>query len=100
MKNGKKEVKEAAALKYSPDTDRAPEIIALGKGVVAGKILEKARENSVPVYQDENLAHILNNLNLGDEIPAELYGIVAEIMVFVSNMDKEYGEKNERSRRK
>ena len=94
----KQKVKEVAALKYSPDEDGAPKIVALGKGDVAEKILEKAKENNIPVYENEQLAHTLNALNLGDEIPAELYQLVAEILVFVSNLDKSYGEKYGKSK--
>lgn len=88
----KKKINEAAALRYSPEKNAAPEIVAVGKGVVAEKILEKAEESGVPVYKDEKLAHILNSLTIGDEIPEELYGIVAEILVFVSDIDRKYGE--------
>ncbi|MCX7921839.1 MAG: EscU/YscU/HrcU family type III secretion system export apparatus switch protein [Clostridia bacterium] len=89
-----KKVKEVAALKYTPGENVAPKIVALGKGEVAEKILEAAKENNVPVYKDTQLAHTLNALNIGDEIPAELYEVVAEILVFVSNLDKIYGKRN------
>jgi flagellar biosynthesis protein len=90
--NEKKDIKEVAALQYSPDKNQSPKIIALGKGEIAQKILESAKENNIPVYQDVNLALTLNKLKIGDEIPPELYGIVAEILVFVSKLDKGYGE--------
>ncbi|MDP4093675.1 MAG: EscU/YscU/HrcU family type III secretion system export apparatus switch protein [Bacillota bacterium] len=90
----KGKVKEAAALRYSPDSDRAPKIVAVGKGEIAEKIVEKANESDVPIYQDEKLAHTLNSFNLGDEIPSELYEVVAEILVFIGNMDRNYGDGN------
>jgi flagellar biosynthesis protein len=93
-KDEKKEITEVAALQYSPDENQSPKVIALGKGVIGEKILEAAKENNIPVFQDANLAHTLNKLHIGEEIPAELYAIVAEILVFVSNLDKGYGEKN------
>lgn len=89
------EIKEVAALKYSPDESQSPTVVALGKGEVAERILKTAKENNVPVYKDPNLAHTLNKLQIGDEIPAELYEIVAEILVFVSQLDKGFGEKLE-----
>ena len=92
LKNIRK-IKEAVALKYALDEDNSPKIVALGKGDIAEKILETAKENDIPVYEDENLAHTLNKLNIGDEIPPELYEVVAEILVFVSNLDKSYGDK-------
>jgi flagellar biosynthesis protein len=89
----RKKVKEAAALTYEPQA-AAPVITALGRGLVAEKILEKARESNVPVISDALLAHALSQLNVGEEIPKEFYAIVAQILVMVSRMDREYGEKN------
>lgn len=92
----KKKIKEAAALKYSPEKGRAPEIVALGKGEIAEKIIEKALESDVPLYEDATLAHTLNYLQIGDEIPEELYEVVAQIMVFVSQLDSSYEQKWDR----
>ena len=94
----KKELTEVAALRYSPDENQSPKIIALGKGSIGERILEAAKENNIPVFRDANLAHTLNKLSIGEEIPSELYGIVAEILVFVSNLDKGYGEQNARKK--
>ena len=88
----KKKVKEVAVLKYSPD-EAAPKIVALGKGEIAEKILEVAKDNAVPVYENPELAHTLNALSIGDQIPPELYEIVAQILVFVSDLDKLKGER-------
>lgn len=93
-----KEIKEAAALRYLPGNNRAPKLVATGRGEIAEKIIETALENEVPVYEDARLAHTLNKLQLGDEIPPELYEVVAEILVFVSNLDKSFGEKYGRTR--
>ena len=79
--------KIAVALSYNPD-DEAPTVIAVGKGVVAERIIEKATESEVPLYEDEKLAATLSKLELGETIPPELYGVVAEILVFVDRMDK------------
>ncbi|MGE5329717.1 MAG: EscU/YscU/HrcU family type III secretion system export apparatus switch protein [Deltaproteobacteria bacterium] len=83
----KKKIKEAAVLKYSAENEEAPKIVALGKGDIAEKILEIAKENSVPIYENPELAHTLNAMNIGEEIPPELYEIVAQILVFVSDLD-------------
>lgn len=79
--------KTAVALRYMPG-DEAPEVVATGKGILAEKILEKAKEADVPVYEDEKLASTLSKLEIGDMIPPELYGVVAEILVYVDRMDK------------
>ena len=87
----KQEMKEvrktAVALSYEPG-DRAPKILATGKGEVADRIIEKAKESNVPLYKDNKLADTLSKLQIGDAIPPELYDVVAEILVFVDDMDR------------
>lgn len=85
-KNGKK-IKTAIALEYDPQ-DAAPKIVATGKGIVAEKILEKAKEADVPIHEDSKLADTLSKLEIGEMIPPELYEVVAQILVFVDAMDK------------
>lgn len=90
MENRKKEkdsVKTAVVLAYNPG-DVAPTILATGKGELAEKIIEKAKESDVPLYKDNKLAATLSKLEIGDTIPPELYEVVAEILVFVDDMDK------------
>lgn len=89
----KKKIKQVAALKYSPDKNEAPEIIALGRGEAAEKIIEKAKESNVHIYEDEKLATTLNTFNIGDEIPPELYEVVAGIFSFIKSLDEKYGER-------
>ena len=93
IKKVKKEIKHAAALQYMPGSDNAPKVIATGKGELAERIVDKAKENDVPVYQDKNLAKTLSALGIGEEIPPEIYEVVAEILIFVGNVDKSYGER-------
>jgi flagellar biosynthesis protein len=82
-KEQEKKQKTAVAVAYA-----APKILAAGKGEVAERIIEKAKENDVPFYQDNKLAETLSKLQIGDTIPPELYDVVAEILVFVDDMDK------------
>ncbi|MGN1157712.1 MAG: EscU/YscU/HrcU family type III secretion system export apparatus switch protein [Agathobacter sp.] len=77
----------AVAVSYEPG-DGAPKILATGKGNLAEKIIEKAKENDVPLYKDNKLADTLSRLKIGDAIPPELYDVVAEILVFVDDMDR------------
>ncbi len=79
--------KQAIALSYDPEQD-APKVVASGKGALADKIIEKAKEADVPVHRDDKLADTLSRLEIGDAIPPELYEAVAEILVFVDAMDK------------
>ncbi|MBO5522789.1 MAG: EscU/YscU/HrcU family type III secretion system export apparatus switch protein [Roseburia sp.] len=86
-KEEKKKPKTAVALAYEPG-DMAPKILATGKGEVAERIIETAKENDVPFYKDNKLAETLSKLEIGDTIPPELYDVVAEILVFVDDMDR------------
>ena len=61
---------------------------ASGKGALAERIIEKAKEANVPVHKDDKLAGTLSRLEIGDMIPPELYEVVAEILIFVDSMDK------------
>ena len=79
--------KMAVALSYEP-MEGAPKIVASGEGYLAEKIIAKGDENDVPLYEDSKLARTLLKLEIGDYIPEELYGVVAEILVFVNDMDK------------
>jgi len=87
MKDDKNKPKQAIALDYNPNDD-APTVVAAGKGALAERIIEKAKEANVPVYQDTKLANTLSKLDIGDMIPPELFEVVAEILVFVDAMDK------------
>ena len=86
-----KKLKKAVALSYEP-LDMAPKIVATGRGKVAERIIEEAKENDVPVHQDDKLAGTLSKLDIGDYIPPELYEVVAEILVFVDRMEKIRGK--------
>ena len=86
-KDDKKRNKVSVALQYNPG-EEAPKIIASGRGALADKIIEKAKESQVPTYKDNKLASTLSKLQIGDMIPPELYEVVAEILVFVDDMDR------------
>ena len=86
--------KTAVAVAYNPG-EVAPKILAVGKGEVAEPIIETAKENDVPFYQDNKLAETLSRLQIGDTIPPELYEVVAEILVFVDDMDRMKGKLKE-----
>lgn len=79
--------KTAVAVAYEPG-ERAPKIIATGKGYMAERIIEKAKEEEIPFYRDDKLAKTLSKLEIGDMIPPELYEVVAEILVFVDDMER------------
>lgn len=73
---------KAAALRYDPEHNSAPVVVASGMGYLAEKITETAMKAGVPVYEDDSLATLLTQLKLGSEIPPELYQAIVEIYVY------------------
>jgi len=80
--------KKAVALKYQEDGKSAPKVVAKGKGAIADKIMEKAKEFDVPIFQNKALADSLLNLNLDEQIPPNLYKAVAEVFVWLMKSEK------------
>ncbi|UJF35327.1 EscU/YscU/HrcU family type III secretion system export apparatus switch protein [Paenibacillus hexagrammi] len=80
-------IKQAVALKYTPEQQKAPVVVAKGKGHMAETILQKAKENGVPIQEDSSLVEVLSKLDLDQEIPAELYQLVAEVLSFIYRSD-------------
>ena len=76
--------REAVALRY--DGAGAPRVIAKGRGVLAERILEVADEHSVPLHPDRGLVELLSRIDLGDDIPPELYVAVAQVLAFAYSL--------------
>ena len=66
----------------------APKLVAKGSGVIAERLIEMARENGIPVVEDRVLVETLDQLNVNQQIPPELYQVVAEILVSVYRADE------------
>lgn len=79
--------KKAVALKYVPGESEAPVVVAKGRGHVADAILEKAKESGVAIQEDAALVEVLSKLDLDQQIPPELYHLVAEILSYVYRSD-------------
>lgn len=92
-RNPKPDIKKAAALKYEADKYSAPKIVGIGEGLVAEKMLQTAKESQVPIVEDLELAKSLSKLDIGDEIPEELYYVIAEVLAFITRLDKNAKEK-------
>jgi flagellar biosynthesis protein len=75
--------KKAVALRYERYRDSAPKVVAKGKGVIAEKIIEVAKQHGVYLKEDPTLVEVLSGLELYEEIPEELYKVVAEIFVLI-----------------
>lgn len=82
----------AIALRYQPHHDRAPRVTAKGRGKRAEQIIQLAKEHGIPIQEDASLVSILSQLELNEQIPEELYRIVAEILAFVYRTDKQEEE--------
>lgn len=87
---------KAVALSYDEEGQAAPVIVASGMGYMAQRIIEAAKENGVPIYEDNSLATVLTQLDLGSEIPEELYAAIVDIYVYFLN----YGKKKEEEAKK
>ncbi|GAA0364872.1 EscU/YscU/HrcU family type III secretion system export apparatus switch protein [Bacillus horti] len=88
MNNRTEQYKKAVALHYQPDSSKAPMVKAKGNGLVAEEIIKLAKENGVPIQEDPALVQLLAQIEIDKEIPAELYGVVAEVMALVYRMEK------------
>ena len=75
--------KSAVAVRYERQTMGAPQVVAKGRGIVAERLITLARTNGVPIVENKLLVEMLENLNLNQEIPGELYQVVAEILVAI-----------------
>ena len=91
--NHLKKRSQAAALKYDPFKNDAPIISALGVGHVADRIIETGRTHNVPIVENRPLSDVLATLSVGDAIPPNLYEAVAQVLVFVSQKDQDFGQK-------
>ena len=93
MDEPEKRKQMAAAISYDPAENDVPILSAFGEGYVAQKIVEIAKESGVPVLPEPGLTKMLSKLGVGDAIAPEMYDAVAKVLVFVSEVDRTYGEK-------
>ena len=82
-----KKIRKAAAIKYEQGYD-VPIVTAAGMGYIADKILEKAEESKVAIVKNEELASLLSNVEVGSEIPVELYDAIAKVIAYVMDIDE------------
>lgn len=73
----------ATALQYQPEADRAPRVVASGQRKVAEQILAEAKKHNIAIYEDTALSLALSAVNLGEEIPPELYQVVAQVLAYI-----------------
>lgn len=80
----------ATALQYDPEKDSAPRVIANGQRKIAEQILIEARKHNIPIHEDPMLTTALASVNLGQEIPPELYSVVAEVLAYIYRVTNKY----------
>ncbi|WP_448588256.1 EscU/YscU/HrcU family type III secretion system export apparatus switch protein [Thermocrinis sp.] len=80
------ERKKAVAMRYNPDKDNAPVVVAKGFGELADKIIRIAKERNIPIVEDRELISALIRVEVFEEIPPELYKAVAKILVFIKQI--------------
>ena len=79
--------RKAAALKYEENFE-SPVVTAAGMGQIAEKIIEKAEAGGVPIVYNKELTDLLCNVGIGDSIPSELYEAVAQVIAYITDIDK------------
>jgi flagellar biosynthesis protein len=82
----------AVALDYDAPKDAAPRVVAKGRGEIAQRIIDLARQNGIAVRQDADLAELLAALELDQEIPVEAFTAVAEILSYIYRANGRLGE--------
>lgn len=81
----------AVALQYDKESDRAPRIVAKGRGLIAEQILAIATENDIVIEANPVLAEALSHVEVDDTIPVELYEAVAAVIGFVLRQSQAAG---------
>ncbi|MDG5471597.1 EscU/YscU/HrcU family type III secretion system export apparatus switch protein [Jeotgalibacillus sp. ET6] len=79
----------AAVIRYD-ENGGAPSVVAQGSGALAQRIIELAQEHNVHLEEDESLLANLLDIDLGDSIPPQLYSVIAEMLILIEEMEKNY----------
>ena len=90
IKNKPYKVKSAISLQYQKEINSAPKITSKGEGWVAEKIIEIAQERNIPIRKDKDLLNLLSEIDVGREVPESLYKVVAELLAWVYQLNKNY----------
>lgn len=80
----------AAVIRYDEAGGEEPTVVAQGKGYVAQKIIDLAKENNIHMEEDAILLENLLDMDLGDNIPPQLYAVIAEMLLLIEEMERSY----------
>lgn len=90
IKNNPYQIKSAVSLQYKKESNTAPKVTAKGQGWVAEKIIKMAQERNIPIREDKDLLNLLSEIDVGKEVPESLYKVVAELLAWVYQLNKNY----------
>lgn len=79
----------AAVIRYDAETQRAPTVVAQGRGAIADRIIAMARQHDIPLQQDSSLIGMLIDMDLGNNVPPQLYSVIAEILLMLEEMENQ-----------
>lgn len=82
--------KTALSLHFNQRKDQAPKVTAKGKGLMAERIIELAREHQIPIKEDPDLVEVLSQVDVNQEVPPSVYRVVAELLAWVYKMNSDY----------
>ncbi|MFC5714081.1 EscU/YscU/HrcU family type III secretion system export apparatus switch protein [Thalassorhabdus alkalitolerans] len=85
-KNGR----TAAVIRYDEEENLVPKVVAQGKGQVAQQIMALAKENNIHMQEDPLLVENLLDMDLGENVPPQLYSVIAEILLLIEEMENSY----------
>ncbi|WP_456273248.1 EscU/YscU/HrcU family type III secretion system export apparatus switch protein [Bacillus sp. AK031] len=80
----------AAVIRYDESEGKGPQVVAQGSGLLATKIMELAKEHNITMQEDSSLVQNLLDIDLGDNIPPQLYSVIAEILLLIEEMENQY----------
>lgn len=85
--------KQAVAMRYDAERDKAPKVVAKGKGTIAENILSIAREHGIPLHRDDDLVTLLGVLDIDTDIPPRLYHAMSEVLAHIYRANRTLGDK-------
>jgi flagellar biosynthesis protein len=87
--------RKAVALSYDDQKMPSPVVVAKGKGDIAQRIVEQAKKYDIPIQEDPTLVELLSQINLNQQIPEELFKVVAEVFAFIYRLDRQTPKKED-----
>ncbi|MBM7704456.1 EscU/YscU/HrcU family type III secretion system export apparatus switch protein [Metabacillus iocasae] len=84
--------KRATVIRYEENADQSPKVLAQATGAAAQQLVEQAQQRDIPVEENMVLLNHLLDLDLGEQVPPQLYAVIAEVLLFIQEIEKEEGD--------